>query len=111
MSIESGNLRVFIMNIMIAAKRVLFALFCLMGLALYAFAATKEEPCPLPVTSTETSASSSSAQSPEQPPCKRAVHHNGNIICLPCPAYDAHIRHGDTDAGPCDKPGNETPGH
>lgn len=96
------------MNVTIATKRVLFALLTVTGLALYAVGADQQEPCPLPVTSSTTT----SSQSPEQPPCMRAVHHNGMIICLPCPAYDAHIRHGDTDAGPCDKPGNETPpGH
>jgi hypothetical protein len=111
MPIESGNLQVFIMNVTIAVKRVLFVLLTVTGLALVALGADQQAPCPLPVNSSETSAASSSAQSPEHPPCMRAVHHNGNIICLPCPAYDAHIQHGDTDAGPCDKPGNETPGH
>jgi len=97
-----------IMNMMIAAKRSLVVLLTLSALALCAIAAKPGEgACPLPITSTETS--SSQSQSPEQPPCMRKVHHNGMQICLPCPAYDAHIRHGDTDAGECDKPGNETP--
>jgi hypothetical protein len=97
------------MNMMIPLKRSLVLILILSGLALCAFAASNNEPCPLPVTSSDMTTASSSTQSPEQPPCMRAVHHNGMIICLPCPAYDAHIRHGDTDAGPCDKPGNETP--
>jgi hypothetical protein len=96
-----------IMNMMIAAKRFLVALLAMSALALCAIAGQTNEPCPLPVTSTADS--STSAQSPEHPACMRKVNHNGMQICLPCPAYDAHIRHGDTDAGPCDKPGNETP--
>jgi hypothetical protein len=97
------------MNMMIALKRSLVVLLTLSGLALCAFAA-QDTPCPLPVTdSSTTSNTNDPTQSPERPPCMRAVHHNGMIICLPCPAYDAHIQHGDTDAGPCDKPGNETP--
>lgn len=101
------------MNMMIVVKRSLAVVLTLTALALYAMAATENAPCPLPIESSSTTAdTSSSTQSPEHPPCMRAVHHNGMIICLPCPAYDAHIRHGDTDAGPCDKPGNETPpGH
>ena len=97
------------MNMMIA-KRSLVALLTISGLALCAIAASADNgPCPLPVTSADTSSSSSQTQSGEQPPCMRKVNHNGMQICLPCPAYDAHIRHGDTDAGPCDKPGNEMP--
>ena len=96
------------MNMMITLKRSLVVALTLSGLALCAFAATNNAPCPLPVTSSSTT-TSSSTQSPEQPKCLRAVHHNGMIICLPCPAWEAHIRHGDADAGPCDKPGNETP--
>ena len=99
------------MNVTIAVQRILFALLAVAGLALGAFGANQQDPCPLP-TNYDTAATQSSSQSPEKPPCMRAVHHNGMILCLPCPAYDAHIQHGDTDAGPCDKPGNETPpGH
>jgi hypothetical protein len=100
------------MNMMIAAKRSLGVLLTLSALALCAIAAQPATgPCPLPITSSTNSVadSSGSTQSPEQPPCRRKVNHNGMQICLPCPAYDAHIRHGDTDAGECDKPGNETP--
>jgi len=96
------------MNMMIAARRSFVALVTLSALALCAIAG-QNEPCPLPISSTSTADSANSSQSPEQPPCMRKVNHNGMQICLPCPAYDAHIRHGDTDAGPCDKPGNETP--
>ncbi len=91
------------MNMMIAVKRSLLVLLTLSALALVAIGADQTEPCPLPTTVS----SDNNTQSPEQEKCMRAVHHNGMVICLPCPAYDAHIGHGDTDAGPCDKPGNQ----
>lgn len=96
-----------IMNMMIVAKRALFALLTLAALALYAIGGDRK-PCPLPVdTSSSTNAPD---QSPEKEKCMRRVLHNGMVICLPCPAADAHVRvHGDEDLGPCDKPGNETP--
>src|SRR5437868_10424341 len=106
MTIESGNLQVFIMNIVIAAKRILFAFLIVGGPALYALGATENEPCPLPIAASESSISTEAAQSPEHPKCLRLVLHNGMPICLPCPAADAHTRHGDADLGPCDKPGN-----
>ena len=106
--LQSASNRSLVMNRMVALKRSLVVVLTLSAFALCAFAASNNEPCPLPVNGTTTS-SSDPTQSPEHPGCMRAVHHNGMIICLPCPAYDAHIRHGDTDAGPCDKPGNETP--
>jgi hypothetical protein len=99
-----------VMNMMIAIKRSFVLLLTLSGLALCAFAASDNGPCPLPVTSSDTSSNASSTQSPEHPACMRKVFHNGMTICLPCPAADAHVRvHGDADLGPCDKPGNETP--
>ena len=99
------------MNLMIALKRTLVVLLTLSGLALCAFAADQDAPCPLPASDASSAAPSASdpTQSPEKEQCLKAVHHNGMIICLPCPAWEAHIRHGDADAGPCDKPGNETP--
>ena len=101
-----------IMNMMIMLKRSLVVLLTLSALALCAIAANSNEPCPLPITSDTSAEAMDSTQSPEHQKCLRAVHHNGMIICLPCPAWEAHIRHGDADAGPCDKPGNETPpGH
>jgi len=106
--LQCASNRSLVMNMMITLKRSLVVALTLSGLALCAFAANNNAPCPLPVTSSSTT-TSSSTQSPEQPKCLRAVHHNGMIICLPCPAWEAHIRHGDADAGPCDKPGNETP--
>jgi hypothetical protein len=98
------------MNVMIAAKRIVFALLTVTGLAFVAFGAVQQGPCPLPIDSSS-SATEASAQSPEKPKCMRVVLHNGMPICLPCPAADAHTRvHGDADLGPCDKPGNQDPG-
>ena len=106
MRINSGSIRLFIMNLMIAVKRVLSVLFIVTGLAVCAIGASKK-PCPLPATAAD---ASENAQSPEQPACKRRVLHNGMVLCLPCPAADAHVRqHGDEDQGDCSKPGNETP--
>ena len=97
------------MNLIIAAKRALFVLFTVAGLALYAVGANEKAPCPLPASASDSSAEAS-ARSPEQPACKRRVLHNGMTLCLPCPAADAHVRqHGDADLGDCSKPGNETP--
>jgi hypothetical protein len=108
MRIESEAFRLFIMNLMIAVKRVSSVLFIVTGFALCAIAANEQGTCPLPVSATE--ATAENAQSPEKEQCMRRVLHNGMRICLPCPAADAHIRvHGDEDLGPCDKPGNETP--
>ena len=96
------------MNVMIAAKRIGFALLTVTGLAFVAMGAAQKGPCPLPVDSS--SYATESAPSPEKPPCMRVVMHNGMPICLPCPAADAHTRvHGDADLGPCDKPGNQAP--
>ena len=106
MRIESGALGLFIMNLMIAVKRVSSVLFIVAGFALCAFGAGQQGTCPLPANATGSNAEN--ANSPEQPACKRKVMHNGMPICLPCPAADSHIRvHGDADLGPCDKPGNE----
>lgn len=101
----------FLMNITIAVKRVFFVLLTVSGLALCALAGNSSGPCPLPVTTSETAQSDTTAapQSPEQPACKRRVVHNGMELCLPCPAADAHERHGDASLGACSKPGNETP--
>lgn len=95
------------MNLMTAVKRVLSVLFIVTGFALCAIGAGQQRPCPLPAHANDPSVN---AQSPEKDKCMRRVMHNGMVICLPCPAADAHVRvHGDADLGPCDKPGNETP--
>ena len=96
------------MNIMITIKRSFAVLLILSAFALCAVGAGSNGNCPLPINS-ESAATTENAQSPEQPGCRRKVLHNGMTICLPCPAADAHNRHGDADLGPCDKPGNETP--
>jgi hypothetical protein len=92
------------MNVMIAAKRLLFAFLTVAGLALYALGAAETQPCPLPATFSQ---ESSQDQSPEQEKCLRLVRHNGMPLCVPCPAADAHMRHGDADLGTCTKPGNQ----
>lgn len=113
MRLEFKRFSLFIMNMMIAAKRVLVALLSLSALALFAIGADQKPPCPLPVDTSSNNSSNGPDQSPEKEKCMRRVLHNGMVICLPCPAADAHVRvHHDDDLGPCDKPGNETPpGH
>lgn len=110
MRTNSDSISLFIMNLMIAVKRGVCVLLMLVGLALCAIGAanTEQPPCDLPA---ETSSQNSNDpdQSPEHPQCLERVNHNGMILCLPCPAAAAHVRHGDVDIGPCSKPGNETP--
>ena len=67
--------------------------------------------CPLPedYLVKKSSKRSDSVRSPEKPPQLFAVCHNGNILCLPEPAYSAHISHGDAAAGSCTKMGNSGP--
>ncbi len=98
------------MNVITVAKRSLFVLLTISGLALYALGASQDTPCPLPTSSTDSSmaaSSSDSTQSPEKQKCLEMVRHNGMDLCLPCPAAEAHIAHGDVDEGPCSKPGNQ----
>lgn len=98
----------FLMNLTIVVKRAAFVLLTVGGLALCAIGANDKPPCPLPAEANQQA--QDPAQSPEHPACMRRVFHNGMVICLPCPAADAHVRqHGDADMGPCSKPGNETP--
>ena len=59
--------------------------------------------CPLP----DNYGIKKSAVTPEKP--LQAVCHNGKILCLPQPAANAHIQHGDTPLGPCSKQGNNGP--
>lgn len=96
------------MSLIIAAKRHLLVIAVLAGFALpwslnqlYAQAA---EECDLPMDSPSTS--STNEQSPPNEQEGVAVLHQGKfILCLPEPAAEAHIRHGDTRLGPCDKHG------
>jgi hypothetical protein len=98
------------MSLIIAAKRHLFVLAVVAGFVMpwsltQLYAAAKQV-CDLPMESATSSATGSDAQSPENPPDNLAVLHQEKfILCLPRPAAEAHVRHGDTLLGPCDKPG------
>jgi hypothetical protein len=95
------------MSLIIAAKRHLFVLAVVAGFAMpwsltQLYAATQQL-CDLPM---EASANPNDDQSPENPPESLAVLHQEKfILCLPKPAAEAHVRHGDTLLGPCDKHG------
>jgi hypothetical protein len=101
--------RLFIMNLMISVKRALSVLFIVTSLALCAIAIGANNNCPLPATE-DSGAPAPADQSPEKEKCLRRVNHNGMPLCVPCPAAEAHMRHGDADLGTCTKPGNENPG-
>ena len=64
---------------------------------------TPKPPCPL----SDNFNVAGQTVSPEKP--LQAVCHNGKILCLPQAAAQAHIKHGDTPLGPCNKPGNLGP--
>jgi hypothetical protein len=64
---------------------------------------TPKPPCPLP----DNYGIRKTTITPEKP--LQAVCHNGKILCLPQPAANAHIQHGDTPLGPCTKQGNQGP--
>ena len=95
------------MSLIIATKRHIFALTIVAGLALpwsLAQLYAAKEVCPLPMETT--TSFSENVQSPEEPKDGVAVLHQEKfILCLPEPAAEAHIRHGDTRLGPCDKHG------
>ena len=105
------------MNRITALKRHIVVLTAAGGLVLGWAAAQSyaAEPCPLPESSTAEAGSTSieakpgdkpDDNSPPGPPEQgQAVLHNGFILCLPPSAAEAHIRHGDTPQGPCDKHG------
>jgi hypothetical protein len=59
--------------------------------------------CPLP----ENYGVNKNPVSPEKP--LQSVCHNGKILCVPEPAANAHVQHGDTPLGPCSKQGNNGP--
>ena len=65
--------------------------------------------CPLPADygfATGTTATNDAGQnSPPTPGQDMRLMHNGFELCVPPSAVDAHVRHGDTILGPCDKPG------
>ena len=94
------------MNLKIAVKRVLSVLFVVAGFALAWSVYAAEAKCPLPMESSTTVASSNNDQSPPgQQEGVAVLHQQKFILCLPPPAAEAHIRHGDTRLGPCDKHG------
>jgi hypothetical protein len=98
------------MSLIIAAKRHLFLIAIVAGFALpwslHQLYAQEEQVCPLPMEASNTSAAGTDEQSPPNQQEGVAVLHQGKfILCLPEPAADAHVRHGDTRLGPCDKHG------
>ena len=94
------------MSLIIAAKRHLLALAIVAGFALSWSLYAAEQVCNLPMESPNTSTAAQNEQSPPAPPDGVAVLHQGKfILCLPEPAAEAHVRHGDTRLGPCDKHG------
>ena len=97
------------MSLIIAAKRHLFVIAVVTGFALpwslnqlYAQA----QQCDLPMESPNSMEAQKNDQSPPDQQEGVAVLHQGKfILCLPEPAAEAHVRHGDTRLGPCDKHG------
>ena len=97
------------MSLIIAAKRHFLVIAVITGFALpwsLSLNAQEEQACPLPMEASNTSASGTNEQSPPNQQEGVAVLHQGKfILCLPEPAAEAHVRHGDTRLGPCDKHG------
>src|SRR4051794_9279577 len=102
------------MNLGNPVKRYFLALAFIAGAVTLWFAVPTEAgslasptPCPLPETASDTS-KTQTAENPQ--PYMQVLHNPGmpseKILCLPQSAADAHVRHGDTPMGPCDKPGN-----
>jgi hypothetical protein len=94
------------MSLIIAAKRYIVVVAVLTSLAASWSLYAAEKVCDLPMEASVTSASAKKETSPPAPPDGVAVLHQGKfILCLPEPAAEAHVRHGDTRLGPCDKHG------
>jgi hypothetical protein len=94
------------MSLIIAAKRHLLVLALGVGFAFSISLYAAKQVCDLPMESASSSSNANNAQSPENPQEGIAVLHQEKfILCLPEPAAEAHIRHGDTRLGPCDKHG------
>ena len=98
------------MSLIIAAKRHLSVVAVLAGFALpwslHQLNAQEAQVCPLPMEASTTSAAAAEEQSPpNQQEGVAVLHQEKFILCLPEPAAEAHIRHGDTRLGPCDKHG------
>ncbi len=95
------------MSTIISGKRII-ALVALTGAlsTFAAFAADTAAPCDVPVAASTQASAEKNAQSPEQPPQKVRIRHNGQIICVSSQAAQAHARHGDQQAGAC-QPGDK----
>ena len=100
------------MKLITAAKRQIAAAVLVAGATCLGLASLQAtEPCPLPEDyDTTTTTTTTNDNSPGQEGGRQYVLHNGKLLCLPAPAVAAHVRHGDTQEGPCTKPGNNTPG-
>jgi hypothetical protein len=101
------------MNLIIAVKRHLFLFVVVVVLTMPSSVApllaegavSGTEECNLPMEAASADANKQE-ESPPEPPDGEAVLHQGKfILCLPPSAAEAHIRHGDTPLGPCDKHG------
>jgi hypothetical protein len=88
-------------------KAPLFVLLAIVATSFAADSSNSTAPCDVPVTSSSSStgAEQSNARSPEQPPDKVRVIHNGRTICVSSSAAAAHQRHGDKTGGAC-QPGD-----
>lgn len=96
------------MSTIISTKRLFLLVAAASAFTTLGAFAADPAPCDVPVTSSTASADkSTSAQSPEQPPQKVRIRHNGNIICVSSQAAQAHAKHGDTTLGAC-QPGDKT---
>ena len=94
------------MSLIIAAKRHILVVAVVAGFAASWSLYAAKQVCDLPMDASTTSAASRNEQSPPGPPDGVAVLHQEKfILCLPEPAAEAHVRHGDTRLGPCDKHG------
>src|SRR5687768_4470675 len=94
------------MSLIIAAKRHLLIVAVIAGFALSWSVYAAQQLCDLPMEASITSAANQNQQSPPAPPDGVAVLHQEKfILCLPEPAAEAHVRHGDIRLGPCDKHG------
>jgi hypothetical protein len=98
------------MSLIISAKRNLLVLTVVAGFALpwslNQLYAEANQMCDLPMESPSTSNATVNEQSPpNQQEGVAVLHQEKFILCLPEPAAEAHVRHGDTRLGPCDKHG------
>jgi hypothetical protein len=97
------------MSLVIAAKRHFLVIAVVAGFALpwsVSHLYAEAQMCNLPMESPNTVGDSVNQQSPPNEQEGVAVLHQEKfILCLPEPAAEAHVRHGDTRLGPCDKHG------